>query len=213
MKRTICNVKKLLAKKYSVRELADEFGISYTPMRMWLKRNNLFTEYKFSQRKWTDQELRNAVAEAKNMSDVLRKLQLSIRPGNYDTLKKYCIKLNISTAHFTGKAHGKTKPQNKATNDEMFTQKSLCGRNAVKKRIIKDKLIPYTCAKCNNPGSWNLLPLVLVLDHINGKNTDHRLSNLRFLCPNCNSQIPTFCRKTSLLSNHGESARLKPEGG
>jgi len=36
---------------------------------------------------------------------------------------------------------------------------------------------------------------VLVLDHINGVNNDNRLENLRFLCPNCNSQTATFAGK------------------
>ena len=34
---------------------------------------------------------------------------------------------------------------------------------------------------------------MLQLDHINGINTDHRLENLRLLCPNCHSQTPTYC--------------------
>jgi len=32
----------------------------------------------------------------------------------------------------------------------------------------------------------------LQLDHINGKNTDNRIDNLRLLCPNCHSQTSTF---------------------
>jgi 5-methylcytosine-specific restriction endonuclease McrA len=30
------------------------------------------------------------------------------------------------------------------------------------------------------------------LDHINGVRDDHRLENLRMLCPNCHSQTPTY---------------------
>ena len=33
---------------------------------------------------------------------------------------------------------------------------------------------------------------VITIDHINGINNDNRLSNLRFLCPNCHSQTTTF---------------------
>ena len=30
------------------------------------------------------------------------------------------------------------------------------------------------------------------LDHINGDPTDHRLENLRLICPNCHSLTPTY---------------------
>lgn len=36
---------------------------------------------------------------------------------------------------------------------------------------------------------WNGERLNLILDHINGVNSDNRLKNLRLLCPNCNSQL------------------------
>jgi hypothetical protein len=38
-------------------------------------------------------------------------------------------------------------------------------------------------------------PDVAVLDHINGVHDDHRLANLRILCPNCNATLDTHCGK------------------
>jgi len=38
---------------------------------------------------------------------------------------------------------------------------------------------------------WQNKPLTLILDHINGNNKDHRLENLRWVCPNCNQQLET----------------------
>ncbi|MGH7660947.1 MAG: HNH endonuclease [Vulcanimicrobiaceae bacterium] len=34
---------------------------------------------------------------------------------------------------------------------------------------------------------------MLHIDHLNGANNDHRLENLRLLCPNCHSQTSTYC--------------------
>ena len=42
---------------------------------------------------------------------------------------------------------------------------------------------------------WNGKKLTLILDHINGKNTDNRIENLRWVCPNCNMQLPTTNRR------------------
>ena len=37
--------------------------------------------------------------------------------------------------------------------------------------------------------------LKLQMDHINGVRNDHRLENLRIVCPNCHSQTETFGSK------------------
>ena len=65
----------------------------------------------------------------------------------------------------------------------------------LKLRLLKEHLLEYKCGICGNKGEWNGFPLTLQLDHINGIHTDHRLENLRFLCPNCHSQTETFSGK------------------
>lgn len=68
-------------------------------------------------------------------------------------------------------------------------------RTSLKKRILDEKLLEYKCALCGNTGEWMGKELSLQLDHKNGKNNDHRLKNLRFLCPNCHSQTETYAGK------------------
>ena len=48
------------------------------------------------------------------------------------------------------------------------------------------------CSICSLPCKWNNQPLTFVLDHINRDTSNHARVNLRLICPNCDSQLPTF---------------------
>jgi Zn finger protein HypA/HybF involved in hydrogenase expression len=65
-------------------------------------------------------------------------------------------------------------------------------RGVLRNKIIKEGLILYKCSECGIINEWNGKKLVLELDHISGDSSDNRIENLRFLCPNCHSQTPTF---------------------
>ena len=64
----------------------------------------------------------------------------------------------------------------------------------LKNRIIKEGILDYRCAICGIT-EYNQKPIVLQLDHIDGVSKNHRLENIRLLCPNCHSQTDTWCGK------------------
>jgi hypothetical protein len=67
--------------------------------------------------------------------------------------------------------------------------------NKLKKRLLEEGFLVNKCSECGLSDTWNGNPIVLQLDHINGINNDHRLENVRLLCPNCHSQTDTWCGK------------------
>lgn len=89
------------------------------------------------------------------------------------------------------------------TDDKVYTDNSTYPRHRLKERLIKENRIPYSCQECGNEGEHNGKPLVLQIDHINGINNDHRLENLRFLCPNCHTQQDTYAAKNKLKKRMG----------
>lgn len=92
------------------------------------------------------------------------------------------------------------------SNEEVFCENSPLARHRVKERILKQALLPYVCFICCLPPIWNNEPMPLILDHINGINNDNRLTNLRFVCSNCDSQLSTYKAR-----NKGRSIRLVTE--
>jgi hypothetical protein len=150
-------------------------------------------------RRYSDDDIRDAVRLSTSIAQVLTRLGLSPTGANYKGMHAHFRRLGIDTAHFTGQGHLKGKRHSWTPGQplaEVLIQASPY-RNTfrLKIRLIREGLLAYKCSECGTPPEWQGKPLVLILDHRNGDRADHRLENLRLLCPNCNSQQPTFAGK------------------
>lgn len=96
---------------------------------------------------------------------------------------------------------------------------STVRRHYLEWRAQQSPPVPYHCdiPICQfHSGNllWNGLELHLVLDHINGVSGDNSPENLRFLCPNCNSQQSTHggSNKGRVIQDPGGYARVAKDG-
>lgn len=69
----------------------------------------------------------------------------------------------------------------------------------LKNRLIEEGLIINKCSSCSII-EWNGNPLNMELDHIDGCRTNHKIENLRLLCPNCHAQTGTYRSKNKVLN-------------
>ena len=132
------------------------------------------------QKKLTDKEILESYEKHKAIGKMAHELDVP-----FITIWRRAQRLNL---HFPGKGSGK----------KLDLTEILEGKHPqypgikLSRRLKKEKIIENKCDECGIT-EWNGKPIVLHLDHINGKRTDHRLENLRLLCPNCHSQTDTYC--------------------
>ena len=139
--------------------------------------------------KYTKEEFEQIIKNSINITDAIKNLGFNTTHGNnYKTVKKYIELYNIDTSHFIEKK----KTIKKYTNEEIFKKDSEVSQHCLRNAYINGNYTEYKCSICGQEPFWNGKPLTLTLDHINGKNHDNELNNLRWVCPNCDRQLDTF---------------------
>ena len=143
----------------------------------------------------SEKEFKTIIQNSYSYSDCLRALGLTTRGGSsLDILKRRIAELNCSTEHF-GKYINQKNPYIRYELDEILVENSSYANiSSLKKRLVNENRLEYKCAICGLT-NWLGKEISLQLDHINGINNDHRIENLRFLCPNCHSQTDTYAGK------------------
>ena len=152
-------------------------------------------------------KLKKAVKESYSIREVIKKMGFNVNSGStYKFMQRTIKRFQFDTSHFTCQLWSKGKTiftdsrlkkmsRKKETLlwDDVFKKNSKATNPQMSKKLILSGKREYRCSICGI-NVWNNKPLRLRLDHIDGDCTDNVENNLRFLCPNCDSQTDTFCR-------------------
>jgi 5-methylcytosine-specific restriction endonuclease McrA len=113
---------------------------------------------------------------------------------HFNTFKKHPLGLGCYKPNQAGRGLNKNAP--KIPLDDII-QKGLHSHYQsfkLKIRLIDEGIKKHECEVCGI-SSWREKELSLELHHKDGNRTNHHISNLALLCPNCHSQTDTFRSK------------------
>jgi len=113
---------------------------------------------------------------------------------HFNTFKKYAIKFGCYHPNQSGKGMTKNVTPKFDLEEILNGEHPHYQTYKLKKRMIKEGIIKNMCSVCNI-STWLNSPLNLELDHIDGNRMNHKIDNLRLLCPNCHSQTENYRSK------------------
>jgi hypothetical protein len=160
------------------------------------------------------EKLEKIVSESNSITEVCFKMYGNKYYGNRITLKKQIAENSINTSHFRNYGTGGINNFIKIPLSEILVSGSTHNTTNLKLRLYEEGLKERKCELCGQDENWYGSKLSLILDHINGRNNDHRFENLRIVCPNCDATLPTFSgknvkRKEKIKITHRESSIIQ----
>lgn len=116
---------------------------------------------------------------------------------HYNTFIRHAKRLNVYLPNQGGKGTNKIKINgvSKIPLSEIIEGKHPSYQTfKLKNRLIEAGIKQNICEQCNI-SDWQGKYIACELDHIDGDSSNHKIENLRILCPNCHSQTSTFRSK------------------
>ena len=150
----------------------------------------------WNRRKYSQEQFRDAWEKSLSIAEVADKLGCNKNGGGYQTLRSTAEELGLSREHMTGSAWNvgeRFRPVLKARPmKDILVYGKYENSSHLRTRLIREGIKAHNCEKCLL-SEWMGLPIPLELDHINGNRKDHRIENLKLLCPNCHAQTWNYC--------------------
>jgi hypothetical protein len=153
-------------------------------------------------RKWSDEQLIEAVKLSTSYRNVCRILDLSESGNTHSVIKNCILELNLSIEHFIKYKMPDTKPHEL---EDILNNKIYHYSHGLRLKLIKQKVFEEKCYSCNLT-EWLGNKIPLELEHIDGNRRNNLLENLTLLCPNCHALTPTYRGRNKgnkLIKPHG----------
>jgi 5-methylcytosine-specific restriction endonuclease McrA len=143
--------------------------------------------------RFTDTQLEEMLKDSHSMWEFAQKVGYTNKSSAvYRSIKKQLSERGFNLANYPALAKrlGSTTPLQQS---EIFSLNRRVDVRMLRKRLI-DAGLPHECSSCGI-SEWLGKEITLQVDHVNGVNSDNRVENLRFLCPNCHTQTSTWGAK------------------
>lgn len=133
-----------------------------------------------------DNHFRKVCQESKSMAEAASRLGL-----HFNSFKKRALELGCYQPNQAGIGLRKNMPKIPIEDIIIQNKHPHYQSYKLKKRLLEEGVKKYQCENCGI-SDWRGKKLALELHHKDGNRSNHYISNLQLLCPNCHSQTGTF---------------------